>query len=380
MGLDVVQRRCYFQHMPSDRLHWADTAKALAVVMVVVYHVSLTAVTNIATGGAYSAHFWGLLSTWLLPVRIPLFFLVSGVLATDALQRTWRRIMRPRILDHVWPFWLWTVCISALYAWAYAPQAFGEFTTRALTWTLTFGGFYWYLPLLMLFFVTAKYLRRLPVLVIGGSMFLYFIAPDLPRDVGHPVGNDAMLSVIRYCQFLLWFAIGAFLRPLVERWAKVPAPVMIVAGFLYVPIAARYYNGGELDLPSLLSGLGIERVHLTPVLSVLGITVALGLSRVTSRLKMVRRLGRYLAERTLPIYLVHPVVVTVLVLVAPPLAPLSPVTTAVLVPMLVAALVALSTSIYDRSRNVAPWLYKLPGSPGQEKAAVSASQCDQQAE
>ena len=211
-------------------------------------------------------------------------------------------------------------------------------------------------------------------------MLLYFFAPDLPRDVGHPVGNDAMLLVIRYCQFLIWFAIGAFLRPLVERWAKVPAPGMLVAGLLYVPIAALQYSGEELQLPSLLSGLGLARAHLTPVLSVLGITVALGLSRVSSRLEMVRRLGRYLAERTLPIYLVHPLVVTLLVLAVPPLEPLSAVTTAVLVPMLVAALVALSTSTYDRSRNVVPWLYKLPGSPGREKAAVGGSQCDQQAE
>ncbi len=52
------------------------------------------------------------------------------------------------------------------------------------------------------------------------------------------------------------------------------------------------------------------------------------------------------------------------------LEPLSAVTTAVLVPMLVAALVAISTFIYDRSRNLVPWLYKIPGSPGRETAVV----------
>lgn len=74
------------------------------MVLVVVYHVSLTGLNNMARGGDYATHFWGLLSTWLLPVRMPLFFLVSGVLATNALQRPWRRILRPRILDHVWTF------------------------------------------------------------------------------------------------------------------------------------------------------------------------------------------------------------------------------------------------------------------------------------
>ncbi len=301
---------------------------------------------------------------------MPLFFLVSGVLATRALQRPWRRILRPRILDHLWTFWLWTVAIAALYAWAYAPQAFGVFTVRALSWTLTFGGFYWYLPLLMLFFVTAKCLRRLPVLVIGGSIVLYILAGDMPRDVGYPVGNDAMLLVIRYCQFFVWFSVGAFLRPLVERWAKVPALVMIIAAVLYVPIVARYYSGEELNLPPELLELGLRRANLTPLLTLLGITVALGLSRLASRLEAVRRLGRYLAERTLPIYLVHPLAVTLLVLVVPPLTPLTAGTTTLLVPFIVIVLVALSTFIYDRSHTIAPWAYKLPGSPASEKAAV----------
>ncbi|MGO1383637.1 MAG: acyltransferase family protein [Arachnia sp.] len=358
--------------MTPERLHWADTAKALAVVLVVLYHVSLTAMVAMSDVGP-DPHFWGVLSTWLLPVRMPLFFLISGVLAGPALRRPWRRVMRPRVLDNVWTFWIWSFGTAALYAWAYSPQSFAETTLRALTWMFTFGGSYWYLPLLTMFFVTAKCLRRLPIIVLGGSMVLYCLAPDLPRNMGSPMANDAMLLLIRYCQFLLWFATGVFLRPLVERWARATAPVMIIATVVYVPLASRYYNGQELGLPSWLTELGVRRAHLTPLLSVLGITVALGLSRMSSRLMIVRRLSRYLAERTLPIYLVHPLAVMLLVLAVPHLGPQSASTTAILVPALVAGLVLFSTLVYDRSRDVLPWLYRSPGSPPRKRTATPGS-------
>ncbi len=341
--------------MTTQRLHWADTAKALAVVLVVVYHVSLTTLKNLAPGMAYDEQPWGILSTWLLPVRMPLFFLISGVLATGAVARPWPRVLRSRVLDHFWTFALWSVAISALYAWAYAPQAFGAFAFQALSWTFTFGGFYWYLPMLMLFFVTARLLRGVPVLLVGGAAVLYFLAPDLPRTVGHPIATDAMLSIIRYCQFLVWFAIGTFARPLVERWARMPALVALGAAVLYVPGAAITYGGGP---------------DLTPILSFLGITAALGCSRGLSRLSAPRRLGRYLAERTLPIYLVHPLVLTLLLIVLPDMAPLGAAATTVIVPAAVVVLVALSCLTYDRTRDGLPWLYATPGAPRTAKAAV----------
>ncbi|TRY17794.1 acyltransferase [Tessaracoccus rhinocerotis] len=339
-----------------ERLHWADTAKAVAVVLVVVYHVALTALKNFAPGAPYSEQFWGVLSTWLLPVRMPLFFLVSGVLAVRALRRPWPRVLRPRLLDNLWTFGLWTTAIAVFYALAYAPQVFGEFMMRALSWTLTFGGFYWYLPLLMAFFVTAKLLRRAPWLVVGIGVVLYVIASDLPRslDAG-ALSDDALLTLIRYCQFLVFFALGAFVRPLVVLAARTHLAVVAVLVVAYVPIARFTYSPDGVDL--------------TPLLTVMGCTAVLGLSQFVSRWDRVRRLGRHLAERTLPIYLVHPFALTLVTLALPALPALRTRHTLFLVPLLVIALVALSIWLYDRTRHRLPWLYRTPGAPRESTAA-----------
>lgn len=331
-----------------ERLHWADTAKAVAVVLVVVYHVALTALKNLAPGSPYEQHPWGVLSTWLLPVRMPLFFLVSGALAVRALQRPWPRVLRPRVLDHWWTFILWTAAISTFYALAYAPQAFGEFALRALSWTVTFGGFYWYLPLLMAFFVTAKLLRRAPWFVVGIGLVLYLIAPEVPRSLGAgAMSDDAMLTLIRYSQFLVWFAVGAFVRPLVLLAARTHIVVVAVLGVVYIPLARFTYSP--------------EGTDLSPLLSLIGCTAALGLSHFVSRWEPFRRLGRYLAERTLPIYLIHPFALTLITLALPALPALRTRYTIALVPLLVIALVALSTWLYDRSHHKVPWLYRAPG-------------------
>lgn len=342
-----------------ERLHWADTAKAVAVVLVVVYHVALTALKNFAPGAPYNEQPWGVLSTWLLPVRMPLFFLVSGVLAERALRRPWPRLLRPRVLDHWWTFVLWTAAIAVFYALAYAPQVFGEFTTRALSWTLTFGGFYWYLPLLMVFFVTARLLRRLPWLVVVIGVVLYVIAPDLPRSLGAgAMSDDALLTLIRYCQFLLWFALGAFVRPLVMLAARTHLALVAVLVIAYIPIARFTYSPDGVDL--------------TPLLTIIGCTAALGLSNFVSQWERVRTLGRYLAERTLPIYLVHPFALTLVTLVLPTLPALRTRYTLLLVPLLVIALVALSTWLYDRTRHRLPWLYRSPGYRDRMRAAASS--------
>lgn len=331
---------------PAERLHWVDTAKAVAVVLVVVYHVSLNGLLNIAPGGPYFEQPWGVASMWLLPLRMPLFFLISGVLAVKALRRPWSRVLRPRVLGHWWTFTLWTAAVSVFYALAYAPQAIVEVTLRVLSWIPTASGYYWYLPLLAFFFITAKALHRLPWIAVALGVAAYLIAPQLPRDTGSLMGNNAMLSLIRYSQFLLWFMLGAFARPVVLWAARAKLPVVIIAAALYVPGVILTQSGGP---------------NLTPWLSVIGIVAVLGSSRMVSSVAGIRRLGRYLAERTLPIYLVHPFALTLIALVLPALPALRTRYTLILVPLVVIGLVTLSCLLYDRTRDRLPWLYRLPG-------------------
>lgn len=332
-----------------DRLHWVDVAKAIAIVLVVVYHVAVTGMTILTPGinrveGVYSAA-----STWLLPVRMPLLFLVSGLLSTGALARPWRAVVRPRILNYAWVFVLWTLLYAYPYANAFTPGNVEETTLRALSWTVTLNGAYWYLPLLLLFFVVAKLGRRLGawMVAVAGLGYLFW----WQVGIGDGMEGDADLTVRRFLTFFVWYALGAFARPLVAWWARAPWWLLPPLAAAYIAVALVQYGPQRSPIYQVLIAL----------LSVIGISAMLIVSRLLAQWGPTLRLGSYLAARTLPIYLVHPMALALLIWLTPGFGKQGSLVSLWLVPLLVVALTWLSCFVYDRlSPNVA-WLFRLPG-------------------
>src|SRR5699024_708546 len=77
----------------ANRVEWADTAKGLSIIGVCLMHI----VTAVPDGTSTPL---GLLSSFLDPLRMPLFFLVSGLFAHRGLERPpgapgARRLSRP---------------------------------------------------------------------------------------------------------------------------------------------------------------------------------------------------------------------------------------------------------------------------------------------
>lgn len=341
--------------MESQRLHWADLAKATAVVLVVLYHVSGTGMALLTPGDNRAEAAYATFSDWLLPVRMPLFFMISGVLAVGALQRPWPVIWRPRVLTHFWTFALWTVLFAVPYTMAYASATFATTLPRVFSWVLTLNGAYWYLPMLALFFLVTKLTRGAPSALLLAAVVGYVLWHQipLPPQTGLEGGMafDAVFTLRRFLTFLIWFALGALGRPLVEKWARVPWWTAVAALPLYV-LGAREIYGGERS-PWM--------EVITPTLSVLGITVALVSCRIAVRWAPMRRLGRYLAERTLPIYVFHPILLALLIWLSPGFGVRGSVVSIWLVPLLVIGLTGLACLLYDRLRGVLPWLFALPG-------------------
>ncbi|SJM50091.1 hypothetical protein CZ771_03795 [Actinomycetales bacterium JB111] len=108
-------------------------------------------------------------------------------------------------------------------------------------------------------------------------------------------------------------------------------------------------------------------------LSVAGLTAAVGASVIAVRAAPVRRLSRYIAGRTLPIYLVHPLLVNLLVLatlqLGVPLRPNESLATW-LAPLITAACVVVSVVVYDRvSASWAAWVFAPPAALTRERRA-----------
>lgn len=336
-----------------ERLHWADLAKAAAVVLVVLYHVAGQGMRMLTPGDNRAEALYATFSVWLLPVRMPLFFMISGVLAVNALQRPWPQIWRPRVLTHLWTFGLWTVLFAVPYTMAYAPSTFDTTVRRAFSWVLSLGGAYWYLPLLAAFFLVAKLLRKVPAVLMvlaAGGYLVWAQVPMPPQEFAGGVAFDAVFTLRRFLNFFIWFVLGALLRPLVEKWSRLPWPTVLLALPLYGLGAMEIYGGPRSRWMEVI----------TPALSVLGITVALVGCRALARWEPARRLGRYLAERTLPIYVFHPILLALLIWWSPGFGKQGSVVSIWLVPLLVIGLTWASCFLYDRLRDAMPWLFQMP--------------------
>lgn len=352
-----------------SRLGWADVAKTGAILLVVIYHVGGTGVGMLTPGNTgLVTTVWSTVNTVLLPTRMPLFFLVSGVLATAAITRPWTAVWRGRIANMLWPFILWTLLYSVLYGFLYARSTPVEgFAASAVTVFLG-GNAYWFLAALVFFFCTARLLRRFPRTLLFISIAAWLCAPLLRTFLEQFLDPTLTTTVFRWCTFLVWFVVGCFARRLVERVAALPAIAVPLAMGLYGVVAVFVYSHEGPAFPWV------------PVLNILGIVSAVTLSAQLATFAPVRRVGGYLARRTLPIYLLHPVLLAAVILVAQypsgtsTVTPDSRLLNIALVPALVAALVLVSVKTYDLTLGSRfEWLFRFPGGARKRRIDDSTS-------
>jgi uncharacterized membrane protein YcfT len=335
------------------RTIWADAAKGLCILLVVSWHVIMKHYLQIdwhlsvPLPGA-----WGFFGDQLLPMRMPLFFTISGMFAVGAVNRPWKVVARTKIAKFIYLYVLWLMIHSAiLYA---LPVEFD--TLHAHRWldlleqlTITPTNL-WYLYALAAYFVVSKLLRKAPMApVLFAALMLSTISAAGWLDVP---GNRAGLY-----QNLFFFLCGLYFRPHVESLATRTSWLRVgVTGFGYAAILGVLHffdvkqTPGVWPLASMLA-------------TVFGVTVMAKVSQWAALGNLLATLGR----QTLPIYIIHmPVVATIHWLL---IGPLSAAPSAVqLVVALVEPIVLTAGvtafclglhSLLQRAR--AGWLFDLPG-------------------
>jgi hypothetical protein len=138
----------------SQHVQWADAAKGVCIILVVAWHVGLPV-----------PGLWGTLGEQFLPLRMPLFFAISGLFAANAVHRPWRAVARGRIAGFLYLYALWLLIHTVVLA--STPDFPTDRATSALglvaQLTITPSNL-WYLYALALYCTLAKATRRLPTL------------------------------------------------------------------------------------------------------------------------------------------------------------------------------------------------------------------------
>ncbi|MEV4497718.1 pyridoxal-5'-phosphate-dependent protein subunit beta [Micromonospora arborensis] len=343
----------------SQRAEWADAAKGFCIILVVLWHVVVKDYLQFDWHvGVPVPGLWGTLGEQFLPLRMPLFFTISGVFAANAAQRPWRVVARSRIAGFLYLYAVWLLIHTAILA--AAPELPTDRATSPLglleQLTITPSNL-WYLYALALYFTIAKATRRVPrVLVLVPAAVLSAVAAAGLLDTP---GNRAGLY-----QNLIFFLAGLYLRPQIHRWAATASRrrLVLTSGAYVLALAAMALAGAQ------------EWFGVWPAVSVVavifGITAAARVARLAVLSDPLARLGRI----TLPIYVIHmPVLALLHRLLLVPVSGLGRPAQGLIVlgyPVLLTGLViALSLGIHRGLLAVrARWLFALPGSRRVEAA------------
>ncbi|GAA0582917.1 acyltransferase [Kribbella sandramycini] len=272
------------------RVAWADVAKGVCILLVVLWHVLMKHYLQIdwqiksPVQGA-----WGALGEQLLPLRMPLFFAVSGFFAVRAVQRPWPVLARTKVAKFFYLYALWLVIHTVVLA--FVPDFGTERADGPLKFlaqlTITPSNL-WYLSALALYFVIAKAVQRVPVWAVLGAAFALSATAsagllDVPGNRGGVYQN------------LLFFLAGLYGKSLIEELAaRASWRRLLLLGVPYAGLLA------VVELFDAKTWFGLWPV-VSGVAIVLGVTAAGLLARVEWLSNGLASIGR----RTLPIYVLH---------------------------------------------------------------------------
>lgn len=320
---------------PAQRIAWIDVARGIAITLVVFHH-SIQFLD--ATGWQVDAlvQVTAALSTF----RMPLFFLVSGLLASSAIARLsfaslfWKRLA---LLVYLYALW----CII-WWAWfLFVPRPFDPLTSPvgdlATALYLPWSGL-WFLYALILYTVAAWALRRLPRVAQLGIAF--GVACLFATGIVTVGSSYTWRSVGTY--FAL-FMTGVLCRQIVEAFAR-----RVTVWWLLGTGAAL--AAGTVVLP-ILPLQGVFRVGLCVVGAAFGVSIAVMLARSPIARSAVGALG----SRTLPIYVLNSLLLALAVAILPvELVPGS------LAAMLLTALVITTALLVRRAVGSISGIFTLP--------------------
>ncbi|MEO0882542.1 MAG: acyltransferase family protein [Pseudomonadota bacterium] len=266
------------------RIIWMDMAKGGSILLVVQFHLSyivgqITPVNQI--------YWW--LNDFLIPIRMPIFFVVSGYFARRSLQLPWRALLQKKTLFYFYIFSVWNVINFGIEA-IYYPHLDHSFSALVSSWYKP-ASILWFIWALMFYFVIAKLggtkpSQRIVVVLVTLIGFIMVTAEFVVFEA--PVHNQVLV----FTPFFLFGAWGFdFIKQFLVRRTGL---VFLLSTFLY--LAVRW----AVEEPT---GLGATISYF--IQAALGVLAASTACILSESIALVRKPLSYIGQNTLPIYVSH---------------------------------------------------------------------------
>ena len=284
------------------RLSWVDATRGYCVVAVALYHVVLW---HYGVGGASvqpaADGFWYFINATLGSVRMPVLLGVSGlVLARQVKLGLHGATTGFRAATNYYLYAVWLGVYAVFYMvfrQAFLPHRLDGW--EVVGELLVPGTTLWYLFALAAYIVVLALARRLPPWVVLTGLLLLSTVMHAQRVPG------AMW--IKIPELFIFFAIGVYGARHIRALAE--GATLLRLGASFVAAAGVTALGRFADHPATDAALFVVRGVAFMVLCVLAVAIAV-------RWDPVRRLGVLLGRRTLAVYVMHPLWIALLTIVA----------------------------------------------------------------
>lgn len=274
-----------------QRIAWLDLVKGISIILVVYYHFIIGPYNRGLSQGMLDKNIFDSINHFitynLAPLRMPLFFLVSGYLSKSAIDKPWSAVFTSRVSLYIYLFVIWGIVHRAIVFllgidtsdFIILKSNYAESTLEFLTLTLIGASSLWYLYALALYFCICKFFNSYRVTCIIALIICSVASKSLPLIF--PYKN------MIYCVF--FYAVGVFygekLFSLFEslKWKSLYylAPALLVLTYL------RFINFSHYFLESV-------------VFVLLAIFTLMYLSKLF-RFRLLNKIGK----NTLAVYIFH---------------------------------------------------------------------------
>ncbi|MBN9886765.1 acyltransferase family protein [Salipiger abyssi] len=273
-----------------QRLTWIDVVKGGSIFFVVFFHASIAAESYFDL----SSKLWQI-NNAISPMRMPVFFLVSGYLARSALRRPWPKLLKAKTATFLYLVLIWLL-IAFLFDVTFFDKSANIFDFLLQGIVINPTSTLWFLLALAIYFPLAKLSMRIRPLAAMIALALYTSV-----SVGY-IAFDSYVhdNILKY--FIFFFIAAAYGETIFgwmgnNRWIG-PVSTVIFAG-----LTAAHLKSD----PS-----GATGKILQTVLPFFGIGFGYFASAIIAKISPLRRFWTYLGRNTLSIYLAHSLVMRVL--------------------------------------------------------------------
>ncbi len=340
--------------MGDERRAWIDVARGTCIILVTLLHTTFVVDGAVGSGRGI----WPPVDYLLHPLRMPLFFFISGMLAAGAVARPLRQTRR-RTLGLLYLYVLWSVLqlVHLVFSLRDSGDPLPEPYDVVASFFAPTG--LWFLWALATYFLLARLLHRLlgrfapwALVPLAALSMLSPVLEEMQTLSIHPGFGAIFLSSV-YSN-AVWYFAGLYGRWAVRRLRAVSTPVLacLAVAVFWAAFEASRLALVTLEVRWLLSGLA--------VVASLMVFAVLPLRGVIAR--TIAAVGR----RTLPIYVMQWYLMHLLAILLIDVVPLErlghqDLVASVITPLLTAAVIAVSCGIGGMAATgPLSWLFSAP--------------------